>query len=51
LEDEDAPTEDGKNKAAQELGKLGGEVRANSMSETRRPEIAKKAGLAKWKKK
>ena len=42
-------TEDGKNKAAQALGKLGGVARAKSMSTKRKAEIAKKAAAARWK--
>lgn len=41
--------DDGKNKAAQALGKLGGTARAKSMSAKRRKEIAKKAAKARWK--
>ncbi|MCH8172573.1 MAG: RNA-binding protein [Proteobacteria bacterium] len=44
-------TEDsGKNKAAQELGRLGGKARAAKMSAYRRREIARKAAEARWKK-
>ncbi len=38
------PTEDGKNKAAVELGRKGGKARAEKMTPERRREIAKKAG-------
>ncbi len=48
-EAEDAPADDGKNKAAQELGKLGGAARAKSMTAKRRKEVAKKAAKARWK--
>ena len=48
-ETEDAPPDDGKNKAAQELGKLGGAARAKAMSPKRRKEIARKAALKRWK--
>ena len=48
-ETEDAPTDDGKNKAAQALGKLGGAARAKSMSAKRRKEIAKKAATVRWR--
>lgn len=47
-EDGDTAQDDGKNKAAQELGKLGGTARAKSMSAKRRKEIAKKAAAARW---
>jgi len=48
---EDKPKDDGKNKAAQELGRLGGKARASKMSANRRREIARKAAEARWKKK
>lgn len=41
---------DGKDKAAQALGKKGGEARAKSMSEEKRSEIAKKAAQKRWEK-
>lgn len=47
-EDADTVLDDGKNKAAQELGKLGGAARAKSMSAKRRKEIAKKAAAKRW---
>ena len=47
-EDSDTAPNDGKNRAAQELGKLGGAARAKSMSAKRRKEIAKKAAAARW---
>ncbi len=40
-------TDDGKNKAAVELGRKGGKARAEKMSPERRAEIAKKAAAAK----
>lgn len=40
--------ENGKNKAAQALGRLGGKARASKMSAKRRKEIAKKAAKARW---
>ncbi len=49
-EDSDTTPADGKNKAAQELGKLGGVARAKSMSAKRREEIAKKAAAKRWEK-
>ena len=48
-EDADTVPDDGKNKAAQELGKLGGAARAKSMTAERRKEIAKKAAKSRWK--
>lgn len=47
---EDAEPDDGKNKAAQELGRLGGKARAEKLSKKRRLEIAKKAAAKRWKK-
>jgi hypothetical protein len=40
--------DDGKNKAAQELGRLGGKARAAGMSAKKRKEIAKKAAQKRW---
>ena len=42
-------TDDGKNKAAVELGRKGGKARAEVLSPKRRKEIAKKAAKARWK--
>tara|TARA_R100001143_G_scaffold62552_1_gene66123 strand:- start:3414 stop:3647 length:234 start_codon:yes stop_codon:yes gene_type:complete len=42
-------SEDGKNKAAQALGKMGGKARASKLSKEKRAEIAKKAAAARWK--
>ena len=47
-EETDTVIEDGKNKAAQALGKLGGTARAKSMTAKRRKEIAKKAATKRW---
>jgi len=47
---EDKVPDDGKDKAAQELGRKGGKARAENMTPERRTEIAKKAALARWKK-
>ena len=47
-EESDTAPDDGKNKAAQALGKLGGAARAKSMTATRRKEIAKKAAVSRW---
>ena len=49
-EAEDLPADDGKNKAAQELGRKGGKKRAESMSAERRAAIAKKAAAKRWDK-
>lgn len=46
---EDSPPDDGKNKAAQELGRMGGKARAAGMSARKRRGIAKKAAKARWK--
>lgn len=48
--DDEAPN-DGKNKAAQELGRLGGKARAEKLSQKQRSEIAKKAATKRWNKK
>jgi hypothetical protein len=45
---EDTAPDDGKNKAAQALGRLGGKVRAEPMSTKRRKEIARKVAKARW---
>src|SRR5215472_9028437 len=42
----DFPADDGKNKAAQSLGQLGGRARAKALSARRRKEIAQKAAHA-----
>jgi hypothetical protein len=47
-EDTDTAPDDGKNKAAQELGRMGGTARAKSMSAKRRKEIAQKAAKSRW---
>ncbi len=46
---EDEQPDDGKNKAAQELGRLGGQARAKKLSKERRAEIARKAAASRWK--
>ncbi len=43
-------TDDGKDKAAQELGRKGGQARAKKLSKKRRAEIARKAAETRWKK-
>jgi len=40
--------DEGKNKAAVELGRKGGRKRAESLTPERRSEIAKKAAKARW---
>lgn len=47
--EEEALADDGKDKAAQALGKKGGAARAKSMTPERRAEIAKKAAEKRWK--
>ena len=44
---EETLTEDGKNKAAVALGRMGGQARAKALSPRRRKAIAKKAALAR----
>jgi hypothetical protein len=48
--EESFPADDGKNKAAQELGRMGGKARAAGMSAKKRKEIAKKAAASRWRK-
>ena len=48
-ETDDAP-DDGKNKAAQALGKLGGAARAKVVGAKRRKEIARNAAAKRWSK-
>ncbi len=45
----DTPEDDGKDKAAQEMGRKGGKARAVSMTPERRAEIARKAAAIRWK--
>jgi len=49
-EAEDEPADDGKDKAAQAMGRKGGPARANSLSPERRREIAKAAAAKRWAK-
>lgn len=49
-EEEEALTDDGKDKAAVSLGRRGGKARAESMTASRRAEIAKQAAEKRWKK-
>jgi hypothetical protein len=46
---EDKTTQDGKSSAAMELGRKGGKARAQTMSATRRTEIARQAAASRWK--
>lgn len=48
-EEADTIADEGKDKAAQALGKKGGAARAASMTPERRAEIAKKAAASRWK--
>ena len=48
--EEDTEADDGKSKAAVELGRKGGKARAKSMSAERRKEIALKAAKSRWSK-
>ena len=41
--------DDGKDKAAVELGRKGGKARAEKLSKKRRADIAKKAATARWR--
>lgn len=47
---DEALTDDGRSRAAVELGRKGGIARANSISKARRVEIAKAAANALWEK-
>ena len=47
---EDTAVDDGKNKAAVELGRKGGRARAERMSPERRREIARLAAIKRWEK-
>ena len=46
---EEALTDDGKNKAAVELGRKGGTARAKNLSAKKRREIANRAATARWR--
>ncbi len=46
--EEDSPVDDGKDKAAQELGRKGGQARAAKLSAKKRKAIAEKAAKARW---
>ena len=47
-EAEEEYDEDGKNKAAQALGKKGGQARADKLTAEQRKEIARKAAAKRW---
>lgn len=47
--EERAEPDDGKNKAAVELGRKGGKARATKLNGKRRTEIARKAAASRWK--
>lgn len=49
-EEEFDKTDDGKDKAAQSLGRRGGKARAEKLSAKKRSEIAKKAAVKRWDK-
>jgi hypothetical protein len=46
--DDAEPMDDGKDKAAQAMGRKGGAARAKAMTPERRSEIAKKAAAKRW---
>ncbi|HSO41693.1 MAG TPA: hypothetical protein VLR47_02420 [Rhodospirillales bacterium] len=48
--EEAPPEDDGKDKAAQTMGRRGGAARAEKMTAERRAEIARVAAAARWKK-
>lgn len=48
--EEEFEGDDGKDKAAQDLGRKGGKARASSMTPERRKEIARKAAERRWQK-
>lgn len=47
--EDDKPEDDGKDKAAQSLGRRGGKARAEKMTPERRAEIARTAAQKRWK--
>lgn len=47
---EETPEDDGKDKAAQAMGRKGGKARADGMTPERRTEIARKAASKRWSK-
>lgn len=48
-EEVEEKTEDGKDKAAQSMGRRGGKARAAKMTAERRTEIARKAAAKRWR--
>ncbi|MBN4046607.1 RNA-binding protein [bacterium AH-315-P15] len=50
IEEEASKPKDGKNKAAQELGRKGGKARASKLTPEKRQEIARKAAKKRWQK-
>ena len=46
--EENTEADDGKDKAAQALGRKGGKARAESMTSEQRSEIARKAAAKRW---
>lgn len=46
---EEVTGDDGKDKAAVELGRKGGQARAKKLSKKRRAEIARRAAESRWK--
>ena len=48
-EQEEIEADDGKDKAAQSLGRRGGAARAKNMTPERRAEIARKAANTRWR--
>jgi hypothetical protein len=50
-EEDEALTEDGKDKAAVSLGRRGGKARAEKLAPKQRSEIAKRAASKRWAKK
>ena len=46
--EEDTKTDDGKDKAAQSLGRKGGKARAEALSKKRRADIARNAAKSRW---
>lgn len=49
-EQEDTGQDDGKDKAAQALGRKGGKARAEKLTKEQRAEIARKAAAKRWAK-
>jgi len=49
-EEDEEYTDDGKNKAAQALGRKGGNARAKKLTKEQRVNIARKAAIGRWSK-